>query len=694
MMNKKDLILEVGVEEIPSTYLEIALEDLEIQASRVFTNAKLSHELINCFATPRRIVVYVRGLADRQSVEDKKITGPSKAASFDAAGKPTQALSGFLKAQGARLADIKIETTQRGDYVTITRQTGGKTTKALLKEMLPSLIKNMHFPKSMRWHSDAQFVRPIHWILALYGNEKIQFKFGDVSSSNVTYGHRLLSPGPFKVKEPGDYFRQLKKKYVILEQDKRREIIEAQLRKLAALKKAKPVDDPELLESVIYLTEYPSAFCGSFDKNYLSLPAEVLEVSMAKNQRIFGLVDQGKNALPYFIAVTNGKPKNVNMVRRNYERVLDAKLKDSAFFYKHDMAKPLSANISKLGGLIFLKDLGTMDEKTKRLARSVKFLCEQLNLPDKAKENVIRAAELCKADLASEMVKEFPALQGIMGMVYALKAKEDKGVAEAIREHYLPRFAGDTLPKTDAGALLAIADKADLLVGAFGIGIEPTGSWDPYALRRHGTGLVRIIIEKKYLLSLEGLIEFCLSTFGEKIKLSKAKLIEELSLFLGERVKGVFSELEYKQDLTEAVMASGYDNLYGTYRRLDELAKIEKTDYFQKSAKVMERTANILKSVKEPLGGVDSSKFAEPLEAALWEKFTACKKDLMEELRHSRYANATKLYAQYLSDIIHEFFDKITVNAPDEALRANRLSMMREVNQLYSKTIADLSKIK
>ncbi|MGC2423876.1 MAG: glycine--tRNA ligase subunit beta, partial [Nitrospirota bacterium] len=493
-MMPKELILEIGTEEIPAGFIPKALAAMEELADKMLSDARLTHGKIKAMGNPRRLFLHVEGLSERQPDEVRVVTGPPKRAAFDAAGKPTKAAEGFAKGQGVPVQELKIIDTDKGEYISVTVEEKGAEASAVLAELLPKLILAIPFAKSMRWgNREIKFARPIHWILALFGGEVVHFELDGVKSGELTRGHRFLSPGSFRVKDFVSYIHQTRDNYTIVDPDVRREMVRHQVDQAASSINAKALPDEGLLEEISFLVEYPVAVLGSFDREFLMLPKEVLVNSMREHQRYFALTDSKGVLMPNFITISNTKAEDMEVVRAGNERVLRARLSDAKYFYEHDLTRTLADRVEDLKKVTFQIKLGTTYEKVTRVVKLAEYIAGELYKDEKIVKDASRAAYLCKADLVTGMVYEFPNLQGTMGGEYAVKTGESEEVAKAVTEHYRPRFSGDLVPSTPAGTAVSMADKIDTIAGIFSIGKAPTGSEDPYALRRSALGIISMI---------------------------------------------------------------------------------------------------------------------------------------------------------------------------------------------------------
>ncbi|RLB07319.1 MAG: glycine--tRNA ligase subunit beta, partial [Deltaproteobacteria bacterium] len=507
---KKGMLLEVGTEEIPSLFIPKALDAMKEILKNEMDAQRVDYGEIKAVGTPRRLALFAE-LEQRQRPLEKERLGPPKNVAFDTQGRPTKAALGFAQREGVRVDDLEIVHTGKGEYLCVRKQEAGRQTREILSEVLPRLIASIPFPKSMRWSDlELRFARPIHWILALFDAEVVPFTMENLTSASFTRGHRFLHPDLIEVKGFKDYLEGLRQASVVVDPEERRELIRRRVREAAQKVGGRPLEDEDLLEEITYLVEYPVAICGRFDNGYLDLPKEVLITAMQQHQRYFPVVDGQGRLLPYFVAVSNIMARDMEVVREGNERVLRARLADAQFFFQEDQKVPLEQRVQELKGVIFQAKLGTSYEKVIRIRELALRLAEELAPEDK--EVVARGAYLCKADLVTEMVGEFPHLQGVMGREYALRSGEDPAVAQVIFEHYLPRFAGDALPSTKAGDMVSIADKLDTIIGCFGVGLIPTGASDPFALRRQALGIIHIILDKGYTISLQKMITMALES--------------------------------------------------------------------------------------------------------------------------------------------------------------------------------------
>ena len=684
----KELLFEIGTEEIPSGYMAAALEDLEAQAHGIFRDQRIACSGIRTYGTPRRLTLHVERLQEIQDALVREVVGPAKAVAFDQEGRPTKAAVGFARAQGIPVEELGVKTLDRGDYLVATIEEQGMRLEELLPTILPRLVATLSFPKFMRWGQGTfRFVRPIRWLLALYGGRVVPFDIDGVTSGSKTYGHRFLSRGQIRVRSFQDYLQKLESRFVIVDQARRRELVVRLAEEAAAKVGGRPVLDDDLVDSVSYLVEYPNVVCGEFEREYLSLPRDVIMTPMRKHQRYFPVVDDAGQLLPYFVAISNMKAKDMEVIRAGNERVLRARLKDADFFFKEDRKTPLPERVPKLRGIIFQERLGTMFDKVERLQKQVASLAEQV-APDLVEE-ARRAAQLCKADLVTTMVKEFPNLQGVMGREYALLSGESPAVAQAIEEHYLPRFAGDRLPESMIGAIVGLADRIDSICGCFGIGLIPSGSEDPYALRRLGQGTVQILLSTGINLPLSEPVGKSLELLGDRLTRPRDRAAREVMEFLAARLHAILMERGIPADLVDAVLSVDVERVSEAGNRAEALAAFRQEADFGELAVAFKRVVNIL-----PKGfskAVDPHRFVTSAERALHAEAATLRAETEHLVRARDYFRALQRIAT-IRPIVDMFFEEVMVMVDDRDLQENRLAILKEVADLFS-GIADFSKI-
>ncbi|EHG19001.1 glycyl-tRNA synthetase beta subunit [Selenomonas infelix ATCC 43532] len=678
----KDLLLEIGTEEVPAHVMPHLLVDLKRLAGDMFAERRLAYESLRTIGTPRRAALLVTGLAERQEDVSTETRGPSVAIAFDAEGNPTKAGAGFARGQGVEPSEL----IQRDGYVYAAVHEKGAETAQLLAELLPELIRAIPLPNSMRWGDlDFRFIRPIRWIVALYGTEVVPFTIANVTSGNTSRGHRTLAPQDFVIASPADYEAACEKAYIIVDQERRRTMITEQINEVAKSCGGTAEITPDLLEEVLYLVEYPTALSGTFEEKYLALPAETVITPMRDHQRYFPVKAADGSLLPVFITVRNGGREHLNVVAHGNERVLRARLADAQFFFDEDRKKSLAEHREKLKTVVFQQGLGSMYEKTERLMGLVTAIVEEL-APDEAAYEAMepdarRAAELSKADLVTGMVTEFTELQGIMGREYALLDGEKPEVARAIDEQYMPRFAGDELPQSDLGFALSVADKIDNIVGTFSRGKIPTGSQDPFALRRQALGLVLMLIEHESGLLLSDLVEEASDLYDLDVSLCQ-KMQVYVADFIRLRLKNVLTERGVRYDVQEAVLTD-VDFVADVPVRAAYVERLLASDGADALVQSFVRVGNIARMTET--GIVDPALFVAQEEGALHSSY--------ERAVVARSEGADTLPAeQELARAIDAFFDAVMVMDKDERIKKNRLTLLKVIDN-YLLYTADYSKI-
>lgn len=683
----KDLLLEVGTEEIPARFMPGILSQLKELGGKKLAGMRIGFNEIQTVGTPRRMALVVRGVAERQSDKESENKGPSVKIAFDASGNPTKAAQGFARGQGIKVGKLEV----RDGYVWAAVHEQGRPVTELLPQLLPDVIAGLTFPKNMRWGDlDIRFVRPIRWLVALYGNKVVPFTFAEVESGNVTRGHRFLSKGDVAVHSADDYFAKLAENHVMVDQEVRRQVIREQVERIARNQGGEAGIDEDLLEEVTYLVEYPTALCGQFEEEYLALPPEVIITPMREHQRYFPVTGGDGRLLPVFITVRNGGSDYIDIVRHGNERVLRARLADARFFFDEDKKVRLDQRVDKLKKIVFQEGLGTLYDKTVRIREIASFLARSLQTDENELPDLLRAAWLAKADLGTGMVCEFTELQGVMGREYALLDGENKAVAQAIFEHYLPRFAGDGLPQSAPGRLISIADKLDNIVATFSRGLVPTGSQDPYALRRQALGVVNILIDAQYHLSLTELAGKTLDLLEIAEPGARGRLTADVHDFFQLRLKNVLSDNGIRYDIIDAVLSAGTDDVYDTYLRATALAQFSGAPDMQKAVQALTRAGNLAKGAV-PAAAVDTGLFTAEAEAELYTAYTNAK-EAVDGAHAARDYGAVLKAVSGLAEPVNKFFDAVMVMDKDEKIRNNRLALLKAIIALTD-GFADVSKI-
>ena len=685
----KELLLEIGTEEIPAGFVPQALMDLEALAKKELEASRIDFSGTKTLGTPRRLVLAIESVSEKQRDEETRKIGPSKQAAFDAKGNPTKAAIGFAKGQSVPVESLTVVQTEKGEYVCAVKKESGRPTAELLSSLLPKWILSIPFQKSMRWADvPIRFVRPIHWILALFGGEVVPFEVNPIRSGNVTYGHRFMNPGPLTVKDFQSYLQKTREAFVIVDPLERKRKIEDEMIREGARVSGRVLKDEDLLDEVNFLVEYPVALCGGFDHKFLSLPREILIHSMKEHQRYFPLVDDHGVLLPHFVCVSNIMPKNREVVVKGNEKVLKARLSDAAFFFEDDLKIPLEKRLDQLKKVVFQAKLGTSYEKVMRFKELALWMAERID--PKLRDAVERTSLLCKADLVTGMVGEFPKLQGVVGREYARLSKEKPEVAEAIYEHYFPGFAGDRLPSSPIGDIVSVADKMDTIVGCFGVGLVPTGTADPFGLRRQALAIIRIILEKQYSLSLRGLIEESGKQLKEKMERPFEEVKQEVLDFFRVRYQNFLLDKGYPFDVTDAVLSISFDELLDVQGRIDALRKAREWKDFESIVIAFKRAMNILKG-SPPKKEMKLSLFAEAVEKNLYQAFVLAKEKISTSLS-AKDNEAALLEMTRMKKPIDGFFDGVMVMVEDEAIRNNRLALLDEIGKVFLR-IADFSKL-
>jgi glycyl-tRNA synthetase beta chain len=687
----KDLVLEIGTEEIPASYIPPALEQMAKQTAEALKRERLAHGKIRTAGTPRRLVTIIEGLAERQDDVSVEVVGPPKARAFDSDGRPTQAAVGFAKGQGVDLSALRVKSLPKGEYIFAVVEHRGRKAGEILGHLFPEIVLGLVFPKTMRWQSEPfRFARPIRWVLALLGDDVLDLTVAGLRAGRTTYGHRFLSEGAIEVKSARDYAAALERSRVLLDPEVRRGRIRDEIRELAAARGGKVHRDEELLDEVLYLVEYPTAVCGEFDRTFLDLPAEVVITAMKEHQKYFAVEGPDGGLHPFFIAVGNSAPEAADEVRRGNERVLEARLDDARFYWQEDIRTTLEEKVESLSKVVWQEKLGTVLEKTERLVALTRDLAAEM--APESLETAVRAARLCKADLVTEMIrdgKEFTKLQGIMGREYAKVSGEPDAVAVAIAEHYLPRYAEDQIAETNAGAIVGIADKIDTIVGCFGAGLIPSGSQDPYGLRRQGLGLVRTVVEKKFRLNLSNLIARAREFYGPKLG-ADAAVDGPVLAFFRTRLETYIGEFGFRHDEIAAVLSLYCDDPLDSLARVEALRDFREDREFQGLILGFKRVRNIIKGVGE-LPDLQKGLLAEESEKKLHASVLTTERSIGPLLQERDYTKALKLLVM-LRARIDDLFDRVMVMVEDTALRNNRLALLREVENLFLR-VADFSRI-
>jgi len=684
----KELFLEIGSEEIPAGFLPLAMAELEKLIRKEFDAASLEYGAITTYATPRRLVLAVADVAEEQPTRTVQAMGPAKKVAFAEDGTPSKAGAGFARGQGVAVEDLKIVTTDKGEYVCAEKVETGRATAELLQEILPRMIGNLSFRKSMRWKDlDIRFARPLHWIVALFGGATVPFSYGNLESGMFSRGHRFMAPEQFQVTGLKDYLEEAENRYLIVDQARRKAMIAEQVEQLANETGGKLVPDAGLLEEVTYLVEYPQGLLGTFDEEFRELPRELLITSMRAHQRYFSVEGQDGKLLPVFITVANTVAEDPAVVVAGNQRVIRARLSDAMFFWKEDQKARLDSRLEALKNVVYQAKLGTSYEKVMRFKTLAVELAEKLDAG--AVKATERAAELSKCDLESAMVYEFPELQGVMGREYALIDGEDARVATAIYEHYLPVEAGGEVPSDNVGAFVSLSDKIDTICGCFGVGLIPTGSADPYALRRSAIGILSILLERGLQVSLRQLIGRSVELLEEKLTRPAAEVRNDVLEFIRLRLFNMLTAQDIPNDVVDAVLSASFDDPLDAVARVKALAELKGQADFEPLAVAFKRVVNIIKDgVDTP---VDEQLFEEDCEGKLAAALASVSASVEKAVAGGDYGSALQTIAT-LRGPVDDFFEGVMVMAEDERIQTNRLALLTTAARIFA-DIADFSKI-
>ena len=682
-----EFLLEIFTEEMPSSHIKAGLDQLRERLGRSLQVSRIDCPLLETFGTCRRLVV-AGDFASRQKDSEVLVVGPPRDVAFAADGSPTPAARGFAKSQNVSLESLEVLKTPKGEYVGFKRTSHGRATGEILSEALPGIITSLSFPKMMRWGDvDLRFSRPIRNLLAVWDGRVLPFSVQDIRSNNIAFGHKLRSPRHFRVKSIREYQAGLKRNKVVLSADDRKRLILRQIgRRLAALK-AQIFPDDALLEKLAYDVESPFVFRGDFPREFLRLPLEVLSVAMREGQNLFSVVRESRQ-LPIFLGVADTLNDPKRLIRRGNERVLKARLEDARFFWEQDLKLPLAQRAVGLKQVVFQEKLGNYEDKRFRLKLIIAYLCDKLD-EKKLKKVAVQAAELCKVDLLTEMVREFPSLQGIVGGLYAKEEGYPAAVCRAIYEHYRPVGYEDSPPSSLAGSLLSLSDKVDSIVGAVGIGIRVTGSSDSFGLRRQANGICRIILDGKLNLALGPLLERTVSAYGNILEKPKDEIVEYVRILFEQRLRFIYESQGYRYDLVGAVLGAGIDNIYHSLLRLKALDALTKSPLFGPFILMAKRVNNILRD--SPSYPVNEDLLVDREEKELWSTLAIVTDNTLPFVEAGDFASAQNLIFK-LQPPLNAFFDKVLVMTEEKALQRNRLGLLGRISRLLL-SIADWSQI-
>jgi glycyl-tRNA synthetase beta chain len=685
-----ELLLEIGTEEIPSDYLENGLKELKRLAELYLKDNRIEIEGgLHTYGTPRRLVLVAKSIADTQEDSIQEITGPPQKAAFDEEGNPTKAAFGFAKKQGVSVDELQLLETPKGAYLYIKRKMPGRLTKTILSEVLPKLIATIPWPKSMRWGSqEFSFVRPIHWVLALFNGNSIPFEVAGITSGTQTRGHRFMAPQSMEIEGLEDYLQKMNESSIIIDQKEREDRVEKAVLTAAKTVSGLPMIDPELLCTVTNMVEFPSAICGGFDKAFLILPDPVLITAMKEHQRYFSVRDHEGNLMPNFVAVNNTIARDESIVRKGHERVLQARLADANFFFKEDRKRLLEDRLEDLKTVIYQAELGTSFDKVQRFTRLSEYLAEQI-IPEKI-HDVGLVAKLCKCDLVTEMVMEFPSLQGVMGKEYARLDGYPEDICIAISDHYLPIQAESQLPESLIGSIVGIADRLDTIVSFFSMGLEPDGTADPYALRRQALAIIRIVRDKKIAISFQDFIHKSASILNETISFDQKEVEGSVSNFIRNRFKNLLLSEGITHDFIESVISIDFNFLHQIEKKIQALQKFRDISKdFETLAIAFKRIINIGKGFEETYS-VNPDLFEHKSEEGLWKTFQLVQDEAKREIDTENYFEALSIISRIINPV-DEFFSEVMVMAEDRRIKENRLGILKSLHQFFLQ-VADFSK--
>lgn len=680
------LLLEIGTEEIPARFLPDAIGRLREEAAKLFSEYAIGAESIKTFATPRRLSLMAE-LHTSQNAAVKEIWGPPVTVAFDSEGNTTKAAEAFARANNISLGDITRKDKGKGSYIVAIINQEAKATEALLPELLPRLIMSIHFPKTMRWgNGDFRFARPIHWILALFNNKRVSFEIDGMKSIGMTRGHRFLARAPFEIKDSKTYINLLRNNYVILDTEERTKMITEGAKKLAASADSSLIDDEELLQHVVFLVEYPTPVLGTFPETYLTLPKELLTTVMKGHQKYFALENSESKLVNHFIVISNTTQGNSENVRKGAERVLKARFEDARFYYEEDLKVPLMERLEGLKKVVYHEKLGTLYDKTMRIASMAEFI--SAHCFKEKKKDINTSALLSKTDLISGVVREFPELQGLMGSYYAAHEGYDSKISISLAEQYLPAHSGDRLPGTAIGSVLSLSDKLDNVASFFMLGLSPSGSEDPFALRRQANGIVAILLAGRCSLPISSLLEKALNPF--KLNRHKEPVADDLIKFFEQRVEAFFQSNTYPQDAISAVVNFvKYEPLFAVKERLESVVKFKTGETADTFLLALKRINNI--APKEDVRAPDKALFVQEEEKSLFRETESRVAEVISLVKENRCYDAIKVL-QELTGPINTFFDKVLIMDKDEGIKHNRLSLLKTIQQLALQ-IADFSKL-
>ncbi|MFP4081192.1 MAG: glycine--tRNA ligase subunit beta [Candidatus Aminicenantes bacterium] len=682
-----EFLLEISTEEMPASHVKSALSQLKEKFTQELSSFDVDIYKIQTLGTCRRLAV-AGDFSPQQKDRKEEVIGPPKVVAFSPDGTPTSAALGFARSHGIGVDRLQVIRTEKGEYVGLRKVEKGKPTPEILQKIIPDMVTSLSFPKMMRWGEETQkFSRPIKNILCICNQDVIPFSVGKISSSGVSIGHKILSPQKIPIHSFPEYKVKLRENKVVVEGEQRRKMILSQISMKMESIDGQLLPDEELMEKIIYDVEYPYVFLGSFPKKYLALPVEILSTAMKKGQSLFSVV-KGNQQLPYFIGVADNYKDTESLILKGNERVLIARLEDAKFFWEQDLKMALKERVRNLDRIVFQEKLGSYGDKVARLKKMVSYLSDKIGEP-KIKKDGVQAAELAKSDLLTEMIKEFPSLQGKVGGIYAKQEGYPSPVWKAVYEHYQPLSLEDDSPSTATGAILSIADKIDSVVGAVGIGIQVTGSKDPFGLRRNAQGICKIILEKKFDFSFSRLLDKAVKLYIGKLSLSKQEIKDHCGQFFSGRLQSIYERQGYRYDLIKAALSADADNIYHSYLRLKALDNLKDSSHFGPMILTVKRVNNILRD--HPRYRVNPDLFQEKEEKELYTTFTIIQKNTLPLISRGDFARAQRFIFR-MRAAIDNFFDQVLVMTEDRKIRRNRLALLQDISKLFLK-VADYSQV-
>lgn len=689
----RDFLLEIGMEELPATQLQPAVNHILSSFETLARDSNLEYAKVQVSSSPRRFFLLVFGLQEEQKDKAVHKIGPAKKIAFDDAGELLPPALGFLRKNNAKPEDIEIESSPRGEFIVLNQIQKGRKTKEILQDWIPGLISRLPFEKTMVWNSSKlALARPLRWLCALWGEETLDLEIAGVKSGNYSFGNRWLGlEKPLTIDSPASYLEILRENQVLADRDRRREKLQSELDSVELPAGHEIAEDERLTDTNTDLTEFPSAVVAQFDAEFLSLPARIISSTISQNQKYYWVKDPAGKLSNTFVFVSNGNTNSAETIRKGNEKVVSARLADALWYFEEDTKKPLEAWLPQLEHVVFQSQLGTMANKTERIVQITRHLCDKLALDEENTRLAERAALLCKTDLVTNMLgeKEFTRLQGYIGQQYALAGGEDPSVAQAIGEHYQPRGPNDSLPESVIGAIVAVADKLDSVSGIIGIGQAPTGSADPFALRRAANGVVQIIVQRNWDLDFSEILDFSLGLIAKQTQIVPSAA-DDLQSFFTQRVHWLLSQLKLDYDVIDSLKHLALRNLSDLKNRALALQNKRSRDDFLRLVIGFKRVANIIEAEKE-LPQVDESLFEEAAEKALYTELKSLHTQIDASLQKNDYNEAISILIKYGASI-DAFFDAVLVNCENPALRQNRQALMRDVKKEFLR-VADISRL-